>query len=192
MSDGGLADLFSVRDEPPVAEVEPVVKKRSRALWFLRNALLVVGATVVTEAALRAADQHISVLLVVTFFVGLRLVLLAVAEVAPPSTPKRRAGPGRHDDGRADDSLRAAVRRWERNLDRAHGDADLYARNVLPVLAELADERLRLRHGITRATDPRRARELLGDPLWAALHDRGRRTAKSNELETYVNALERL
>jgi hypothetical protein len=62
----------------------------------------------------------------------------------------------------------------------------------LPVLAELADERLRLRHGITRASDPRRARDLLGDPLWAALHDPGRRTAKSSELETYVTALERL
>src|SRR6185436_4289978 len=93
---------------------------------------------------------------------------------------------------RAPDSLRAAVRRWERNLGRAHSDPDLYARNVLPVLAELADERLRLRHGITRAADPRRARELLGEPLWAALHDRGRRSAKPSELETYVNALERL
>jgi hypothetical protein len=62
----------------------------------------------------------------------------------------------------------------------------------LPVLAELTDERLRLRHGITRATDPRRARELLGDPLWAALHDRGRRTPKAREFETYVDVLERL
>ena len=60
------------------------------------------------------------------------------------------------------------------------------------MLAELADERLRLRHGITRESDPRRARELLGDPLWAALHDRGRRSAKARELETYVDALERL
>jgi hypothetical protein len=118
-------------------------------------------------------------------------VLFAVSEVAPPSLPKRRRGPAANG-GRPPDALRAAVRRWERNLDRAHSDPDRYARNVLPVLAELADERLRLRHGITRASDPRRARELLGDPLWAALHDRGRRSAKSSELETYVNALERL
>jgi len=123
--------------------------------------------------------------------VGLRLVLFAVSEVAPPALPKRRssgAGSGRVQG----DALRAAVRRWERSLDRAHSDADLYARNVLPALAELADERLRLRHGITRASDPRRARELLGDPLWAALHDRGRHTAKASELETYVTVLERL
>lgn len=191
MSDGGLDDLFASREEPVEEVGEPVAKKKSPLWWVVRNALLVAGATVVTIAALRAGGLHISVLLVVAFFIGLRAVLWAMSEVAPPALPKRRGGAGR-DDGRAFDSLRAAVRRWERNLDRAHTDADLYTRNVLPVLTELADERLRLRHGITRASDPRRARELLGDPLWAAMHDRGRRPAKTRELETYVDALERL
>jgi hypothetical protein len=188
--DGSLDDLFSSRDEP-VEEAEPTVKRRSTGWWFVRNVLLITALTVVTVAALRAGGHHISVLLVVAFWTGLRVVLIAVSEVAPPSLPKRRGGSATAD-GTPPDSLRAAVRRWERNLDRAHADADLYARNVLPVLAELADERLRLRHGITRASDPRRARDLLGDPLWAALHDPGRRTAKSSELETYVTALERL
>jgi hypothetical protein len=191
VSDGGLDDLFSLADEPVEEAAEPAVKKRSTPLWILRNALLIVAATVVTVAALRSAGTHVSILLIVAFYTGLRLVLFAVSEVAPPPSPKRRSGFTRGGE-RTPDSLRAAVRRWERNLDRAHSDPDLYARNVLPVLAELADERLRLRHGITRASDPRRARELLGDPLWAALHDRGRRSAKSSELETYVNALERL
>jgi len=191
VTDGGLDDLFSSRDEP-VEEAEPVVKRRSKALWVLRNALLVAAATTVTVAALRSAGMRISVLLAVAFFIGLRLVLFAVAEVAPPALPKRRSGSRADGSGPAFDSLRAAVRRWERNLDRAHADAEMYARNVLPVLAELTDERLRLRHGITRASDPRRARELLGDPLWAALHDGGRRTARTRDLETYVDALERL
>jgi hypothetical protein len=191
VSDGGLDELFSFRDEPVEEVAEPVVKKRSTGLWILRNAVLIAAATAVTVAALRAGNFHISLLLIVAFFTGLRLVLFAVSQVAPPPTPKRRSSGGK-DSGSQPDSLRSAVRRWERSLDRAHSDADLYARNVLPALAELADERLRLRHGITRASDPRRARELLGDPLWAALHDRGRRTAKSRELETYVDALERL
>ncbi|GAA2621303.1 hypothetical protein [Paractinoplanes durhamensis] len=192
MSDGGLEGLFSYRDEPVEEVAEPVAREKSRAWWVVRNALLIAGATVVTIAALRAGGQHISVVLVVAFFIGLRAVLFAVSEVAPPALPKRRGRSSRVDDGRALDSLRIAVRRWERSLDRAHTDPDLYTSNVLPVLAELTDERLRLRHGITRASDPRRARELLGDPLWAALHDHGRRTAKSRELETYVDALERL
>lgn len=190
MSDGGLDDLFSAPDEP-VEQPEPVTRQRSRAMWALRNLLLIAALTVVTVAAIRYSGNHVSVLLVAAFYTGLRLVVFAVQEVAPPALPKRRNGGSGKEDA-ASDSLRAAVRRWERTLDRAHADADLYARNVLPVLAELTDERLRLRHGITRASDPRRARELLGDPLWAALHDPGRRAAKASELETYVTALERL
>jgi hypothetical protein len=161
-------------------------------LWLLRNAVLVAVATAVTVAALRAGHTSISIPLVVTAFAGLRLVMLAVSWVKAPPAPKRQAGAAAGAPGAGTDALRAAVRRWEQNLDRAHADADVYSRNVLPVLAELTDERLRLRHGITRSSDPRRARELLGDPLWAALHDRGRRTPKNRELETYVEALERL
>jgi hypothetical protein len=189
-----LDDLFSGREEPVEEQpVEaPVAKPRSRALWLLRNALLVAAATTVTVAALRAGRLHAPLILIIAAFIGLRLVLLAVSEVAPPPLPKRRGGGSGSSSGPAGDALRAAVRRWERTLDRATADPDLYSRNVLPVLAELADERLRLRHGITRASDPRRARELLGDPTWEALHDPGRRAGKTRELEALVDALERL
>jgi hypothetical protein len=190
--DGGLDDLFSFREEPVAEVAEPVAKPKSRLAWVLRNALLVAVATLVTVAGLRAAKMHVSLLLLVTAFAGLRLIMLAVSEVAPPAKPKRRAGVDAAGAGETSDSLRAAVRRWEKTLSRAQDDPDLYSRNVLPGLAELTDERLRLRHGITRASDPRRARELLGDPLWAALHDPGRRTGKAREIQTYVDALERL
>ncbi len=189
---GGLDALFSARDEVVVEETEPAPRQRSRALPLLRDAVLIAIATVVTIAALRAGGLDAPIVLVVAAFIGLRLIMYAVALVAAPPRPKRSGGGDRTDTGPGADALRAAVRRWELNLDRAHADPDLYSRNVLPVLAELADERLRLRHGITRDSDPRRARELLGDPLWAALHDRGRRAAKARELETYVDALERL
>jgi hypothetical protein len=189
-----LDDLFSARDEPVVEEPAeaPVAKPRSKGLWLLRNALLVAAASTVTVAALRAGGLHAPLILVVAAFIGLRLIMLAVSEVAPPPLPKRPAGGSGSSSGPGSDALRAAVRRWERTLDRAHADPDLYSRNVLPVLAELTDERLRLRHGITRASDPRRARELLGDPMWEALHDPGRRAAKTRDLEAFVDALEQL
>jgi hypothetical protein len=189
-----LDELFSDGDrEEPVEEIEPKVDKpRSRALWVLRNLLLVAAATTVTVAALRAGDLHAPLILIICAFIGLRLILLAVSQVSPPPLPKRQRGGSASGSGPGGDALRAAVRRWERTLDRAHADPDLYSRNVLPVLAEMADERLRLRHGITRATDPRRARDLLGDPMWAALHDPGRRTAKTRDIETFVDVLERL
>ena len=189
-----LDELFGAREEPVIEEpVEvPVAKPRSRGLWLLRNALLIAAASTVAVAALRAGGLHAPLILIVAAFIGLRLVMLAVSEVAPPPLPKRRGGGSGSSSGPASDALRAAVRRWERTLDRATADPDLYSRNVLPVLAEMADERLRLRHGITRASDPRRARELLGDPTWEALHDPGRRAGKTRELEALVDALERL
>jgi hypothetical protein len=201
--EGGLDALFSFAEERPVEEyVEVVERPPSRAWWVIRNLLLVVAATVVTEAALRFARISVSLLLIVAAFVALRLLMLAVAQVAPPPRPKRgERGSGR-DHNRADDeglytwtgsdSLRVAVRRWEQRLSWAQSDPEAFSRNVLPVLAELTDERLRLRHGITRASDPRRARELLGDGVWVLLSEPVRRAPKARELGDYLETLERL
>jgi hypothetical protein len=89
------------------------------------------------------------------------------------------------------DGLREAVGRWETRLDRAQGGAGPSS-NLLPVLAELTDERLRLRHGITLASDPQRARELLGEPLWRMLAEPDRRPPKARDLAVHVQTLEKL
>lgn len=193
---GGLEELFSFADEP-AAEPEPEPEKPpSRAAWLLRNGLLVAVATTVTVAGLRIAGTRVSILIVVAAFIALRLLMLAVAEVAPPPAGRAAGRRGGADSGdhtwAGADSLRAAVRRWELRLDWSQSDADRFSRNVLPVIGELTDERLRLRHGITRASDPRRARELIGEPLWQLLDDPGGRPPKRADLETYVQALERL
>ncbi|GIE28815.1 hypothetical protein Ait01nite_018600 [Actinoplanes italicus] len=192
MSDGGLDDLFGVAEvQQRTEEPEAEVKRRSIAITLAGNALVIGLAAVVITAGLRALDTSISLLLLVSLLIGLRLLIHAVKAVAPPPAPKLRSRIG-SGTPQAADALRAAVRRWEQNLDRAHSDPDLYARNVLPVLAELTDERLRLRHGITRASDPRRAREVLGDDLWSALSGPGRRALKARDVETYLDAMERL
>jgi len=191
--DGGLDSLFSFADDQAAAqEATAPEKKRSTTLRLVGNAVLIAAATTVTVAGLRAAGLSTSILLIVAAFTGLRLIMSAVSQVAAPRLPKRRSGAGAGPStGPGVDALRTAVRRWEQNLSRAQADPDLYSRNVLPVLAELTDERLRLRHGITRASDPRRARELLGDSVWAALHQPGR-SPKAREIEVLVDALERL
>lgn len=194
MSDGGLDDLFggggtTSRRRPE--EPESVVKRRSVAVTLIVNAVVIVLAAVVVTAGLRTVDLSISPLLLGSLLLGLRLLIHAVRSVAPPPAPRLRSKTGA-DSVPVADALRSAVRRWERNLDRAHSDPELYARNVLPVLAELTDERLRLRHGITRASDPRRARELLGDDLWSALAEPGRRGLKARDVETYLDTMERL
>jgi hypothetical protein len=195
--DGGLEELFGSRaDEAFVEEPGGIVDKpRSRVGWVLRNVALIAVATVVTVAGLRSRGISVSILLVVAAFVSLRLLMFAVSEVAPPAQPRRAASRDASGSDRqwtGTDALRVAVRRWEQLLDWAQNDADRSSRNLLPVLAELADERLRLKHGITRSSDPRRARELLGEPLWGFLDEPGRRRPKAREFTTYVDALERI
>lgn len=194
---GGLDDLFSFADEPAAEEPQPVAERpRSRAGWLVRNALLIAVATTVTVAGLRMAGIRVSLPVIVAAFLALRLLMLAVAEVAPPPAlaPASRRG-GEESGGyrwAGTDTLRAAVRQWEQRLQWSQSDADRFSRNVLPVLAELTDERLRLRHGITRASDPRRARELIGERMWRLLADPGRRPPKPKELAAHVETLERL
>jgi hypothetical protein len=195
---GGLDDLFAMVAEPAIEEpAEPRERPRSPVLWVTRNLLLIVVATVVTVALLRFARLGVSVLVVAAAFVALRLLMLAVAEVAPPPVAKPATRRTSADtDGfyqwAGTDSLRSSVRRWEQRLEWSRSDPDAFARNVLPVLGELADERLRIHHGVTRASDPRRARELLGEPLWLALGDPGRRPPRQRDLGAYVETLERL
>ncbi len=191
--DGGLEELFGFTDEPVAGDRPTEQRPPSRAAWLIRNALLVAVATVVTVAGLRIAGTRVNILIVIAAFAALRLLMLAVAEVAPPPLGRAAARRAAEEPGgyrwAGTDSLRAAVRRWEQRLEWSQSDA---ARNVLPGLAELTDERLRLRHGITRASDPRRARELIGEPLWQMLGDPGRRPPKRQELVNFVEALERL
>jgi hypothetical protein len=193
---GGLDDLFAMVGEPDAEErPEPAERPRSRVLWVIRNLLLIAVATVVTVAVLRSIRLGVSVPVVAAAFVALRLLMLAVAEVAPPPAPKPVAQRATADieglyQWTGTDSLRSAVHRWEQRLEWSRSDPDAFARSVLPMLGELADERLRLHHGITRALDPRRARELLGEPLWLALDDPGRRRLR--DMVAFVETLERL
>jgi hypothetical protein len=190
--DGGLDELFGVPQQPePVAEVPVAEKPRSRLPRLAGEALLIAVTTVVIVAGLRAASVRIPLILIIAALIGLRAIMWAASRTAPPPVPRTRSRAS-SESARAADTLRASVRRWERNLDQAHSDPELYARNVLPVLAELTDERLRLKHGITRASDPGRARELLGEESWSTLADPRRRGLRARDIETLVNALERL
>lgn len=193
-ADGSLADLFSAEEEPRRGEEPDGGKRRSWPGRLFRTVLLVGAASAITVAVLRSQGIKVSVLLVVAAFLALRLLLLAVSEVAPPPLPRRPKGSAGSDGNGAagTDTMRAAVRRWERQLDWSKEDGERFSRIVLPALAELTDERLRLRHGITRASDSRRAREIMGEPLWRLLHDPARKAPKPKDMASYVDALERI
>jgi hypothetical protein len=188
-----IDDLLGFEDEPVVEQV----RASSPVGWWIRNALLVAVATAATVGGLRIVGISVNPLLVLAGYVSLRSLRSLVGDVAPPPAP--RAGVARRsgdDDGsyhwQGTDALRGAVRRWEQQLDWSQSDAGRFSRNVLPVLTELTDERLRLRHGITRASDPQRARELLGEPLWRMLAEPDGRPRKARDLAAHVETLEKL
>jgi hypothetical protein len=67
------------------------------------------------------------------------------------------------------DGMVEAVGRWDRHLSWGAMGGDRFSFTMGRELGELVDERLRQRYGFTRATDPVRARQLLGPRVWALL-----------------------
>lgn len=191
-SDAGIDDLLSLGEEPTwTVEDAPA---RSPLWWWVLNGLLVAAATAATVAGLRVVGVRVPVLLVVAAFVALRVVHRVLDDVAPPPLPRprRRSGADGDPPGAALDGLRAAAGRWERLLVGAHADPERFSRTVLPVLTDLCDERLRQRHGISRVSEPQRARQVLGEPLWRLLAGLDRPPTKVRELAAHLETLEKL
>ncbi|HET9516209.1 MAG TPA: hypothetical protein VFO77_00635 [Actinoplanes sp.] len=184
-----IDDLLGFGEEPAVDEA----RTPSPVRRWVKHALIVAVATAALLGAFRIAGVQLSPVLALAAVLSLWALQRVVRAVAPPPPPKPVARPHRGDQ-RSDvaDGLRTVVRRWEQQLAWSQTDAERFSRNVQPVLVELADERLRLRHGITRATDPRRARALLGGPLWRLLADPDRPPPKPRELAAHVETLEQL
>jgi hypothetical protein len=90
------------------------------------------------------------------------------------------------------DGMRDAIRRWDRRLEWGSGSPDRFQATVVDRLGELADDRLRLRHFITRTSDPVRARALLGEELWRLLHEPLGRVPRPREIAAAAERLETL
>jgi hypothetical protein len=89
----------------------------------------------------------------------------------------------------------AKLRQLERRLEAASRDGSKYERNVRPVLARLATERLRQKYGIDPRRQPVQAREALGEQLWSltmAPPEPAGRAPSQAELSTLVALIEGL
>jgi hypothetical protein len=122
-----------------------------------------IGLTVLIEVVSVVTRFKVAVvgafLLSLAFLVGRRLVALAHPRPQPQPQYQHAA------DDRVDRPF-ADMHRIEDRLSWASRDLEHFDQLVTPLLAELADERLRERYGITRASHPERARRYLGDDLW--------------------------
>lgn len=190
----GIDELLSFGEEPAEAPGE------SRAGWLrpvLRMLAVTAAIVVVVVVLLRAAGLQVSLWIIVAGVLAVLAVRRVTAALSPPPPP--RAGgraPAGEEPGAwnwaARDALRIAINGWARPLDWCAGNGDRFAERILPRLGELADERLRQKHGITRESDPVRARALLGEPLWTFLSTPSRRPPSPRDLAAIVAELEKL
>ncbi|MCI4064314.1 hypothetical protein MRQ36_17600 [Micromonospora sp. R77] len=189
-----IEDLLSFEEEP----AGPAVESRGGRLRAVLRTLLVTAAVVVVViVGLRAVGLKLSVWIIVAAVLAVLAVRRVTRALAPPPPP--RAGgraPAGEEPGAwnwaARDALRAAINGWERPLDWCGGNRERFTERVLPRIGELADERLRQQHGITRESDPGRARTLLGEPLWTFLDTPPRRPPSPRDLAVIVAELEKL
>lgn len=172
-------------------------RRRSRLGWWVRTVLTAAGLTAVVVVGLRIYGVAVSIPAIFAGFLALLVLRRLVEQVTPP--PPQPVAPPRDpafDDGTyrwgTEDVLAGAVHRWERKLAWSKGEPQRFIRGVHPILVELVDERLRLRHGVSRSADPARARALVGDLLWTFLSAPPKRTPAPRDLVALVAEVEKI
>ncbi|GIF65989.1 hypothetical protein Ais01nite_40240 [Asanoa ishikariensis] len=189
-----IDDLFTFEDDDEPARRGG--RSGTGLRWWIKAVFAGAGLVAVAIFGLRVAGYTVPIVAVVGVIVALIVLRRVTSALVPPQvTRQRRRSAGATEDGSYNfsdrDALRTVVGRWERLLQRAGGDAGS-ARAVQRTLAEIVDERLRQRHGLTRAGDPERARALLGEPLWTYLATPPTRNLAPRDATAYVQSLERL
>jgi hypothetical protein len=187
-----------VHNTPAVSGAEPSAAggspRRPRLLRSLGIGFLVSAVVYMLAAVLGLRPPYPLVYLVsLAGFLIYRAVRTA-GEPAAHRTADAMVAPLHESDAVAatgGDGMVAAVRRWERRLEWGWNSPDQAATLRLR-LAEVADELLRQRRGVNRATDPDRARRLLGDRPWSLLYDPAEVPATPGEIEKLIDQLERL
>ena len=177
----GLDELFE--HAPPAREKPKAAVFTSR--WWLRTGFIAVGLAAALFVVLYVVRLLIPFPLIVVTMLAILALRAALTLVADEPLPTEVTGAGiepvKSDEFDrplaglrysvdATDGLRFAISRWDDRLVWGDRDASRFASIVVPRIGELIDERLRQKHGITRASNPARARELLGDEAWAFLH----------------------
>jgi hypothetical protein len=176
-----LDDLlgFDERDSEPE---QPARSGSDTAWWWLVKAALlaaVVAAPIWGFFRLASLDVPYPLIFMI-MLVGrtLRALLQWIAPQPLPRTMMRPSAELISEDqagGTAQDGLYLATARWDTRLSWAKlhgpertrgGEPSQFGRTVQPKLIEIIDERLWLRHAVSRSTDPVRAHALLGEQLW--------------------------
>ncbi|GLZ57479.1 MULTISPECIES: hypothetical protein [Micromonospora] len=192
MSSTSIDDLLAFEEE--AAPTGPGARD-SRWRPVLRSLAWAAALVAVLLVGLRAVGLQVSLPVLIAGVLAVLAVRRVTALLAPPPPPPggARVGTGEEDGSYnwgARDALRSAINRWEWPLDWSSTRPERFTGTVLPRIGELADERMRLKHGVTRESDPARARALLGERLWTFLETPPRRTPSPRDLAVIVAELE--
>jgi hypothetical protein len=167
--------LFTTEEAPPR---RPLLRRPTDQPWLVSAGLVAFLASAVIYTLLALVNYRLAYPVILAVCVGSVLVRRAVRVSAEPAwlrtgdlvrpvQVRRRLEPGQWYEG--GDGMVGAVHRWDRRLEWGISDSRRFANTVGLRIGELVDERLRQRHGLTRASDPRKARELVGERVWALL-----------------------
>ncbi|HKD97574.1 MAG TPA: hypothetical protein VKB69_08210 [Micromonosporaceae bacterium] len=184
-----LDDLLSY-DEPRRR------RGRSRPPWVRLLGRFVVGmipATILWEL-LRHNGVGVSFPLLTTIVAALACLKALLDALAPEPLPAtlRDLSPRTTPRVPPEDGIRTASWRWELRLEWTYDDLPRFATIVQQAIADLVNERLRLRHSLTLKDDPERARELVGPQLWAFINEPVDRAVKPHELAALITKMEQL
>jgi hypothetical protein len=165
----------------------------SGLFWAALVAAIGAGAAYVVLLPMGLKIPYILLFSVFFALLALRRALRVVTAprltigAEPPSPVTTRIDPTQVADG-----MQLALDRWNTRLSWSERDPQQFMSVVRPRLADIADERLRQRHGLTRAEDARRARELMGERLWTFLFSPLASVPNPRELAAVVDDMEKL
>jgi len=187
-----LDDLLRFEEVEPV---EPAGWDRRRP-WLILSLLQTFAASAVLYTGFRVVNLAPPYALLVAVCAGAVLVRQAVVATAEPKWRRTRdtvrSGPATAVLPADGDGMLDAVGRWDRRLDWGTTSVQRFDVTVVRRLAEIADERLRQRHHLTRLADPVRARELFGEDLWLLIHGQLDRVPPPARVAAALQRLEQL
>jgi len=188
-----LDDLLEYDDEP-----EPRGGGNRFGVWLAKASGWSALFSLLLWAAFRASGLAVPFLLLFTGSLALFGLARIARQVAPPQLDEDRVRSAAQEEAAGAghwpvvDGLWAAVSRWDNRLGWTYRDPARFDSQVRPLLGELVDERLRQRYGFTRASDPQRARAVLGEPLWTFLATPVTRSPTPRDLAEVARQMEAL
>jgi hypothetical protein len=194
---GRLDDLFRFDDRFSPVPVER--DSRYRPLWWAGAGTVAMTALVLLAARFEGYEPSpVLVFFICAGLVAIGMVARTVSErhwrrpselVREVSGTRLITPSGWSESG---DGMLESIRRWDRRLEWGSTSPERFAHAMTPRLRELVDDWLRQRLGLSMASDPARARALLGEPAWAALHPPEGRMATPEQIDQALLRLEQL